>query len=128
MKNNLINWLISHKNTHYAMCVFVFFVAYIYLRMMFVCPNCGFSLSHPVGCGLFHCGNCNVVSYTSEFNKLLSWAWEIRHGKDIDIIDRDHILSIKNYNLLNTYIQELGYTHQEFYKILKEIEISESIL
>ena len=69
---------------------------------MFVCPNCGLSLGHPVKCGLSHCANCNVVCSTSEFHKLLSWAWEIRNGKDIDIVDRDQILSIQNYNLLKT--------------------------
>lgn len=109
------------------MC-FLFFNEHIYKRMMFVCPNCGFSLGHPVKCGLSHCANCNVVCSTSEFHKLLSWAWEIRNGKDIDIVDRDQILSIQNYNLLKTHIQESGYTHQEFYKTLKELKISEDII
>lgn len=107
------------------MC-FCFFVS-IYFRMIFVCPNCGFPIGRPVNSGLLHCSNCNLVSCTSEFNKLLSWAWEIRNGKDLDIVDRDQILSIENYKILKDYIQESEYSHDEFYKFLKGLNISESI-
>ena len=61
--------------------------------MIFVCPNCGSSLGIPIENGLSHCSNCNFVFHTSNFNKLSSWAWELRKGKSLDVINKDQNLS-----------------------------------
>ena len=107
------------------MC-FLFFTN-IYLRMIFVCPNCGYPVARPIKSGLLHCSNCNIVSCTTELNKMLSWAWEIRNGKDLDTVDKDQTLTIENYKILKNYITEFEYTHDEFLKYLKTINISEEI-
>lgn len=95
--------------------------------MIFVCPNCGSSLGIPIENGLSHCSNCNFVFHTSNFNKLSSWAWELRKGKSLDVINKDQNLSEENYKILQNYIEESGYSHDEFYCFLKKTKISESI-
>lgn len=93
--------------------------------MIQVCPNCGHSLQRQLTDGMTHCGHCNQVFDSSDYNKLLSAAWQVRR-ENLSLeqmkwqLKMDEDLSI----LVHTFVHDCGYTHEEFCKLLKKLGVA----
>lgn len=92
---------------------------------MQICPNCGQLLQCELIDGLTHCSHCNQVVDSSDYNKLLSAAWQVRK-KHLELeqikiqLKLDDDLCIFVY----TFIFEYNYTHQEFMQLLRKLGVS----
>jgi len=86
-----------------------------------MCPNCGRWLELPLSNGITTCINCNKVFDSSPYNKLLSASWEARknHLPYSDVLQEIYQLSDEDTKLLQHYVIDNGYCHDEFVKIVK---------
>ena len=97
--------------------------------MIQLCPNCGYQLSCELKDGLSHCSHCNQVFDSSDYNKLLSVAWQIRK-EDLSLekikwqtkLDDDLALFVY------LFVVEQQYNHQEFSLLLKKLGVSCKII
>jgi hypothetical protein len=92
--------------------------------MIQTCPHCGYDIEHGLKDGLANCLHCNQVFDSSDYNKLLSAAWQIRK-KNVTLehvrwMIEDEDLSI----LVHTFVNDHEYTHAEFVKALKKFGVA----
>lgn len=94
---------------------------------MYHCPYCGHNLTLPIIRGIASCNNCNRVFETSPLNRLLSAAWLIRrrHIQDHDMLIHQFGYEPEEVALLQEYVIDNGYSHEDFLRILRERGISE---
>lgn len=93
--------------------------------MIQVCPHCGFQLPEGLKEGLAHCVHCNQLFDSSDYNKLLSAAWQLRkHPLSLEDIKWQIKLDEDYAILAHTYICEYGYNHEEFNKLLKKFGVA----
>ena len=93
--------------------------------MMHHCPYCGTNLRIPIMSGITSCNNCNRVFETSPLNRLLSAAWLIRrrHIQDQDVLMYQFGYESSEAALLQEYVIDGGYSHEDFLHILREMGI-----
>ena len=93
--------------------------------MIQVCPNCGHSLQRELNDGLTHCTHCNQLFDSSDYNRLLSAAWQVRR-EHLSLEQIRWQLKLDNdlCILVNTYINDYGYSHDEFVKLLKKLGVA----
>lgn len=96
--------------------------------MIIVCPHCGFELLRELQDGVASCPHCNRFFNSSPFNKLLAAAWMLRrnHQVNLDKFKYETNLNDNEFWLVTTSIDE-GDNHTEFFKILKQHDISEEV-
>lgn len=93
--------------------------------MIQVCPNCGFSLNKFLNDGLTHCSHCNQVFDSSDYSKLLSAAWEMRKEHySLEQLQFYLKLDEDEAILVHSFVEEYGYNHQEFMKLLKKLGVA----
>jgi len=90
--------------------------------MIYLCPFCGRDLDRKLIDGITTCSNCNRLFDSSSYHKILSAAWAIRRWHTtLDKIVEKYILTDLEAAVLNHYVINLGYAHDQFLKvILKE--------
>ena len=92
--------------------------------MIKTCPHCGHDIEKVLKDGLANCLHCNQVFDSSDYNKLLSVAWQIRKNnvtlEHVRWMIQDEDLSI----LVHTFVNDHEYTHAEFVKALKKFGIA----
>lgn len=88
--------------------------------MIYFCPACGCKLGRPIRDGITTCINCNHVFDTCDYNKTLSASWMVRRWNifDPEIIKEKCDLSEKDMEIIDFYIIQSGYVHDEFIKML----------
>lgn len=96
--------------------------------MIHICPFCGRNISKVIISGITTCNNCQRVFDSSSMNKMLSAAWYIiRNNNDnIDFVSDLFKLTDKEKSIVNQYLIEDNYYHDDFYRILKSMDLSES--
>jgi hypothetical protein len=94
---------------------------------MFNCPYCGHNLPLPIIRGIASCNNCNRVFDSSPINRLLSVAWLVRrrHIQCRDLLVYQFGCTPDEADLVEEYVIEGGYSHEDFLEILRERCISE---
>jgi hypothetical protein len=93
--------------------------------MINLCPYCGQDLPIVLNSGLSQCDNCQQVFDSSDINQLLSAAWLIRKKSfTIDQLRWHTKLEEDMLILVNTYVAEHSYSHQDFQKFLKKIGVA----
>ena len=93
--------------------------------MINLCPNCGHELPHELNDGLTHCLHCNHLIDSSDFNKLLSAAWQTKkENLSLEQIKWNTKLDDDLSILVYTYIQEQGYSHEDFIRLLKKLGVA----
>lgn len=92
--------------------------------MIQLCPFCGHSVD-PVYDGITSCRRCSRVFDTCPINRLLSASWLTRR-KNITTVDqlRECGYSAKEADLVISYVVDQCYSHEEFFKELKDLGIS----
>ena len=90
-----------------------------------MCPHCGKQLAEPLKNGVIFCSNCHRMVETKLYQKLLSAAHYIRKNNcfDIERIKFDHDFSEEELIVLNAFVVENDYNHQEFSIALKNLGI-----
>jgi hypothetical protein len=96
--------------------------------MIKLCPFCGYKLSSMlmlVNDGITTCDNCNRVFDSSIYHRLLSAAWMVRrwHVEDVESLKQRFGFSEAESNLLYKYVIENRYSHDDFIKVLDEIDL-----
>jgi len=93
--------------------------------MIHVCPNCGHALHRELNDGLTHCSHCNQLFDSSDFNKLLSAAWQVRREHlTLEQVKWQLKLGDDLSILVYTFVNDYGYTHEEFIKLLKKLGVA----
>ena len=93
--------------------------------MIHSCPNCGFTLQHELKDGLSHCSHCSQVFDSSDFNRLLAAAWQIRKERmSLEKVKWEFKLGDDYSILIYTFVGEYGYTHEEIIKLLKKLGVA----
>lgn len=84
------------------------------------CPFCGRHLADALASGITTCPNCGRVFDSSCRNRLLSAAWLQRreHIYDPEILKFHSGLSDIECEVIEHYIIDLGYNHDEFLNYL----------
>ena len=93
--------------------------------MIALCPHCGHHLSKPIVDGITSCKNCNRVSDTSPFNRILSASWMARR-QNITEVENLVQYGYKHEEalLVITFVVENCLNHEEFVKALTNLGIS----
>jgi predicted amidophosphoribosyltransferase len=93
--------------------------------MMYACPNCGFELEHKLNDGMISCTHCFRLIDSSDYNRLLSAGWLIRRRKqNIEQIKYQMQLSQEEADLIEAYVYDQGYSHEDMVKLLKSMGVS----
>jgi len=93
--------------------------------MIYVCPNCGQSLSHPLVDGICICTSCSNLFDSSNQSRLLSAAWIARKKNyTVEQLKRKLSLSESEADLISDKVIIESYSHEEFLKHLQKIKIS----
>jgi hypothetical protein len=93
--------------------------------MIQFCPNCGFSLEIELNDGLGHCGHCNQIFDSSDYNKLLAASWQIRKERlSLEQIKWQLKLGDDFSIFAYTFVSEYGYSHDDFVKLLKKFGVA----
>ena len=89
------------------------------------CPNCGSYLEQELKDGCIYCSKCSQVVNSSLFNKLLSAAWQTRKER-IPFEQMKIRLKLDNdfCVLIDSFINEWDYSHDDFYKLLDKLGVS----
>ena len=95
--------------------------------MILFCPYCGYRLKIPLINGLSTCDSCNRLFSSDETSKILSYSWMCRkqniNNKDIlKSLSKDS-LGENAINIINHYIIENNYSHDEFLKAIKSLNL-----
>lgn len=92
---------------------------------MIVCPNCGYTLQIELKDGITHCDHCNQVFDSSDYNCLLSAAWQIRK-ENLSLEQIKWQLKLDNdfSILVHTFISEYAYSQADFIKLLKKLGVA----
>lgn len=93
--------------------------------MINVCPNCGHDLQHHLNDGLTHCSHCNQILDSSDYNRLLSAAWQIRKEHlSLEQVKWQLKLGDDFSILAHTFVGDYGYSQDEFIKLLKKLGVA----
>lgn len=88
--------------------------------MLIRCPYCGSDLDRPIQFGIKSCKNCTSLFETTPENELLAAAWELKKSKiGIEQLMHRTKLSLDKANFVHNYIIEQGYSHDDFFKLVK---------
>ena len=89
--------------------------------MIVLCPFCGYSLSEKLNDGISTCENCNRVFDSSDRNRILAASWAARrwHLNDAQVLESKFNLTRDECCLINQYVIQLLYSHDEFSKMLE---------
>jgi hypothetical protein len=93
--------------------------------MIHVCPHCGHDLMRALNDGLTHCFHCNQVFDSSDYNKLLSAAWQVRK-EHLSLEKLKHIVKLSDDEaiLVSTFVGDYGYSHDDFIRLLRKFGVS----
>jgi hypothetical protein len=85
------------------------------------CPFCGYLLELGIKDGITGCNNCNRIFGSTSKNKILSAAWVVRREglEEIEIIKKRCNLTNEESDIVENYIINEGYNHDDFLKFLK---------
>lgn len=93
--------------------------------MIQACPNCGHTLQQELNDGLTHCSHCNQIFDSSDFNRLLSAAWQIRREHlSLEQIKWQLKLGDDYSILVYTFVGEYGYSHDELINLLRKLGVA----
>jgi len=93
--------------------------------MIQACPNCGHTLQRELKDGLTHCSHCNQVFDSSDLNRLLSAAWQIRREHlSLEQVKWQLKLGDDYSILIYTFVSEYGYAHDELIKLLRKLGVA----
>jgi hypothetical protein len=94
--------------------------------MIEYCPFCGHSLLRPLKDGIATCTHCSRVFDSCPFNRLLSAGWLMRK-KGYDSVEELERAGIDPDEaiLVNGFVGENGFSHEEFFKVLRKLGVSE---
>ena len=93
--------------------------------MIYACPNCGFELERQLNDGLIYCTHCHRLIDSSDFNRLLSAGWLLRRRyQNIEQVKYHMQLTKDEAILVETYVCDHGYSHEEFIRLLKFLGVS----
>jgi len=93
--------------------------------MIQVCPFCGHELETALTDGLTHCAHCNQNLDSSDLNQLLAAGWQIRkHHYSLEQIKHIAKLNDDFAILVYTFVGEYGYSHDEFFKLLRKLGVA----
>ena len=93
--------------------------------MIQLCPFCGYKLRRPLHDGITTCDHCGRVFDSSAYNRILSAAWMVRrwHIEDSNIFKSKFGFSETVVNLVENYVIDLGYSHDQLVATLKDIPL-----
>lgn len=93
--------------------------------MIYVCPNCGYSLSNPVKDGIAICSNCCCLFDSSQQSKLLSAAW-IARKKNYTFEQLVKKLALNNdeAKFIHEKVVIESLTHDELFDYLHENKVA----
>lgn len=88
------------------------------------CPYCGHELTRPIQNGIKSCTKCRCFFETDRINRLLGAAWELRKSTNmcLDAFQFRTKLSKEEANFVHRHVVDEGYTHDEFFRLLKDQE------
>lgn len=91
--------------------------------MIEYCPFCGSLLDPPLADGISSCINCNRVFDSNPTTRVLSASWLVRrrHLLYAEEIERQGFTRLEA-ELVEKYVIEQHFSHQEFEKKLKEVD------
>lgn len=93
--------------------------------MIQVCPTCGHELSEQLKDGLTHCSHCNHIIDSSDLNKLLSAAWQVRKSHwSLEQLKANARLDDEFAILVYTFVAENSYSQEEFSRLLKRLGVA----
>lgn len=95
-----------------------------------MCPYCGHSLPIALRNGLSSCSNCDRIFDSSPYFQLLSAAWLVRKRYiwGVDRLKIECDLTQCQAELIEEYISEGAYSHDEFRKVLDKMDVSSCAL
>lgn len=90
--------------------------------MIKLCPYCGFKLKPPLRDGIKGCDNCLRVFDCSCYHKLLSASWLYKNWHiDICTIREQCELNDCETALVEKYVVDRGFTHDDLLKVFKKL-------
>jgi len=94
--------------------------------MLNICPNCGYKLPQAIENGIEFCPTCNRIVESSLYERLLASAHYARrhHINSVKQLQYDQSLTEAEAILVNAFVIENQYNHQEFEKVLKDFKIN----
>ena len=94
--------------------------------MIYYCPFCGHVLKDSLKDGFTTCSHCNRIFDSCRENRLLSAAWAVRRRHFISIEQLQYFsnLPADELEIIDRYIIEEGYCHDDFLKLLKTVDLS----
>lgn len=102
-----------------------FILIHKYLKMIVVCPHCGFELPNKLNDGLIQCCHCNQLVESSDLHKLLSAAWLVRKNHfTIEQLKWHTQLDDEFAVLVYTYVHDCSYSHADFLTLLKRLGVA----
>ena len=98
----------------------------VYKSMIHLCPYCGWTLNPKLESGITTCTHCNRLFDDSSMNRILSASWVCRkwHLEDPQLLQEKCMLSSEEAGIVNHYIGDLFYNHDEFLRALKNVAMT----
>lgn len=93
--------------------------------MIHVCPFCGNELLAALTDGLTHCSHCGQTVDSSDMNKLLAAAWQVRKNH-YSLEQIKHIAKLPDdfAILVYSFVSDYEYSHDEFMKVLRRFGVA----
>lgn len=94
--------------------------------MIYNCPFCGYNVSRAIKNGITTCNHCNRVFDSSSYCKVLSTSWFVRKNNlcDIETVKSNFELTDFEAGLIEKYIINEDYCHDDFIKALKTLNFN----
>lgn len=91
--------------------------------MLNTCSNCGYQLPQAIKDGIAFCSRCNRIVESTLYERLLGSGHYARrnHVNSVQQLKFDQSLTEEEAILVNAFVIENQYSHQEFEKALKKL-------
>ena len=93
--------------------------------MLNICPNCGYQLPQEIKDGIAFCPTCNRIVQSTLYERLLGSGHYARRNNigSIQQLQFDQSLTEEEAILVNAFVMENQYNHQEFAVALEKLGI-----
>lgn len=97
--------------------------------MLSTCPNCGYQLPQVISDGIAFCATCNRICQSTLYERLLGSGHYARrhHVNSVQQLQFDQKLTEEEAILVNAFVVENHYSHQEFEGALKRLGLCDRV-
>jgi len=96
--------------------------------MLNTCPNCGYQLPQEIKDGIAFCSTCDRIVQSTLYERLLGSGHYARrnHVNSVQQLQFDQSLTEEEAILVNAFVIENQYSHQDFDVALKRLGLCDS--